>query len=270
MSVCQDGGVFAGHSLGLLVLDRALSRGCSYNHSRVMDAVRGTFLRPWTCTRWRPGALASPISLSMNVASDTQPPRGDASDCRECWTAHRVRAGSIGAESAYAIHRNLDANATLTRTPRACTPGPRAPRKLESWTINDGGARVGASTGRRRSTVDTSLFRRELTESDDFLVTVELLTSPSDGVESYVDFFQAHTERYEHRPGAHAGTGDVRHAGSRRLRGGRHLLRHCRRTHRGGPRSEARAPNDDGIRPISNDADLAGHGRSLGCPTART
>ncbi|MEO2003090.1 MAG: methylenetetrahydrofolate reductase, partial [Candidatus Poribacteria bacterium] len=50
--------------------------------------------------------------------------------------------------------------------------------------------------------MDTSLFRRELTESDDFLVTVELLTSPSDGVESYVDFFQAYTERYEHRRGS--------------------------------------------------------------------
>jgi len=50
--------------------------------------------------------------------------------------------------------------------------------------------------------VKTSPFRHELAESDDFLVTVELLTSPSDGTESYVDFFQAFSDRYEHRPGA--------------------------------------------------------------------
>lgn len=50
--------------------------------------------------------------------------------------------------------------------------------------------------------MNTNLFRRELTDSDDFLVTVELLTSPSDGVDSYVEFFQAFADRYQHRPGA--------------------------------------------------------------------
>ncbi|MBM3214069.1 hypothetical protein FJZ36_04060 [Candidatus Poribacteria bacterium] len=45
-----------------------------------------------------------------------------------------------------------------------------------------------------------SLFQRAL-ESDDFLVTVELLTSPSDGVDSYFSFFDSFRTRYEHREG---------------------------------------------------------------------
>lgn len=50
--------------------------------------------------------------------------------------------------------------------------------------------------------MNTSPFRREIAESEDFLVTVELLTTPADGVDSYVEFFQAFADRYEHRAGS--------------------------------------------------------------------
>ena len=44
-------------------------------------------------------------------------------------------------------------------------------------------------------------FPSALANTNDFLVTVELLTTPSDGVESYVDFFDAFRDRYRQRPG---------------------------------------------------------------------
>jgi methylenetetrahydrofolate reductase (NADPH) len=45
-----------------------------------------------------------------------------------------------------------------------------------------------------------SRFQQGL-DSDDFLVTVELLTSPTDGVDSYISFFDAFGKKYRHRPG---------------------------------------------------------------------
>jgi len=45
-----------------------------------------------------------------------------------------------------------------------------------------------------------SRFQQGL-DSDDFLVTVELLTSPNDGVESYISFFDAYEKTYRHQAG---------------------------------------------------------------------